>query len=410
MSVRPVTVIEVGTSRTVALAGAAAPDGTVRVLGVGRRETAGMRKSRVLDRDQVADCAAAALEELQESARCSIARVVLLCSVGDVRGEATSATVDVEGGEDGVVDAETAAAARSELSAAVVPAGRSSLGHFPAGFTLDGGTTAVRDPVEMHARRLTAHGLLLHADDHLVGDLVDAVQLRSGVTVEDEFFTGLAAASVALTDDQKRDGALLLDFGAGSTSWCGYAGGAPVCGGSLAVGGDHVTNDIFLAFRTGSRSLAERLKVDSATVALGDVGRDERVPVPVAFGSPDRTVSRFALAQVAEARIRETLQIVRERLRADGTLDRFGAVVLSGGGARLRGLPSMVSEVFSAPSFAPAFASGNAAVDADPLRFAVAWGGLQAAVVRERRAEADRSRGLWNRLLGHGTHDGWKGN
>ena len=50
MSVRPVTVLEVGTARTVALVGDAAPDGTVRLLGAGVRDTAGMRKSRVLAR------------------------------------------------------------------------------------------------------------------------------------------------------------------------------------------------------------------------------------------------------------------------------------------------------------------------------------------------------------------------
>ena len=401
MSVRPVTVLEVGTARTVALVGDAAPDGSVRLLGAGIRDTAGMRKSRVLDREQVADCVAAAIDAAHADARCTIGNVVLLCSLGDVRGEAISAAADVEGGEDGIVDATAVAAARSGLAAAAVaPEGRFPMGHFPAGFTLDDGTTRVLDPLEMHARRLTAHGLLLHTDDHLLGDLVDAVQLKCGASVEEEFFTGLAAASVSLADEQKRDGALLIDFGAGSTSWCGYAGGVPVCGGSLAVGADHVTNDIFLAFRTGSRQLAERLKLESATVALGSVPRDERVPVPAAFGSPDRTVSRFALAQVAEARLRETLEIVRGRLRDSGALDRFGAVVLAGGGARLRGLPDVVSEVFGAPCFAPAFASGDKRIDADPIRFATAWGGLRAAVVRAQRDENRRRRGLFGRLLG----------
>ncbi|MBQ9727928.1 MAG: cell division protein FtsA [Kiritimatiellae bacterium] len=401
MSIRPVTVLEVGTARTVALVGDAAPDGSPRVLGFGQCETAGMRKSRVTDREQVADCAAAAISAAREDARCTIGSVVLLCSLGDVRDAAVSAAADVEGGEDGVVDAAAVAAARAGLPAAsTVPEGRFAIGNFPTGFTLDGGSARLLDPLEMHARRIEAHALLLHTDDHLMGDLVDAVELKSGVEVEEEFFTGLAAAGAALSDEQKRDGALLLDFGAGSTSWCGYADGVPVCGGSLAVGGDHVTNDVYVAFRTGSRLMAERLKLESATVDLGSVERGERVPVPVAFGAPDRTIPRFSLAQVAEARMRETLGIVRERLRAQGALDRFGAVVLSGGGARLRGLPAMVSEVFSAPTFAPAAASGDRRLDADPLRNAAAWGGLRAAVARARNADTARRRGIWGRLLG----------
>ena len=402
MPIPSVTVLEVGTARTVALVGDAAPDGSVRLLGLGQCETAGMRKSRVFDREQVADCAAAALRDAgREAGTEKFGNVVLLCSLGDVRDQAVSATVDVPDGEDGVVDAATVAAARAALAAAaVVPEGRSSLGHFPAGFSLDGRTDRVKDPVELHARRLTAHGLQFHADDPLVGNLVDAVQLKSGLAVETEYFTALAGASVALDDAQKRDGALFLDLGCGSTSWCGYAGGVPVCGGSLAVGADHLTNDIYAAFRTGSRQLAERLKRESACVALGRVPHDRRVPVPAAFGSPDRTVSAFALAQVAEARVRETLEIVLARLRASGQADRFGAVVLGGGGARLDGVPELVSEVFSAPAFAPALSSGDPRIDGDACGFAVAWGGLSAAVTRARRVEAARRRGIFGRLLG----------
>ncbi len=400
MSVRPVTVLEVGTFRTIALVGDVSPEGFPRLLGMGRSETAGMRKSRVSDRAQVAQCVAPVLEAARKDAGCSINNVILLCSLGDVRGAELSASVDVEGGEDGVVDAAARNAASAALGAdAAAPEGRISMGLFPAGFSRDDDATRVLDPLELHARRLSAHGLFLHTDDHLLGDLVDAVQ-DAGVTVEDEFFTGLAAATVALTDDQKRDGALAIDFGAGSTSWCGYSGGVPVCGGSLAVGGDHVTNDIFLAFRTGSRLMAERLKIESATVDLRSVARDERVPVPVAFGAPDRDIDRLALAQVAEARMRETLGIVRDRLRAEGMLDRFGAVVATGGGARLRGLLNLVGEVFSAPASPPAFASGDRRIDGDPFLYAAPWGGLCAAVVRARRAEAARRRGIFGRLLG----------
>ena len=401
MSVRPVTVLEVGTSRTIALVGDAAPDGSIRLLGLAQCGTAGMRKSRVSDRAQVADCVAAALRAAHEDSGCAINNLVLLCSLGDVRDAAVCGTVDVEGGEDGTVDAAARAAADAALgAAATAPEGRISLGLFPAGYSRDDDTTRVLDPVELHARRLAAHGLFLHTDDHLLGDLVDAVQLKGGATVEDEFFTGLAAASVSLSPEQKRDGALLIDFGAGSTCWCGYAGGVPVCGGCLAVGGDHVTNDVFRAFRTGSRQTAERLVMDCATVDLVSVDRAERVALPGPYGPGGREIYRFALAQVVEVRMRETLEIVREQLRAQGVLDRFGAVVIAGGGSHLAGLPDMVSDVFGAPCSFPAFASGDRRIDADPARFAAPWGGLCSAVVRARRRDEARRRSFFGRLIG----------
>ena len=69
--------------------------------------------------------------------------------------------------------------------------------------------------------------------------------------VEDVVFTAFASAQVVLTQHQKNLGALVIDIGGGTTDYILYVDGAVKQSGVLAVGGDHITNDISMgcAFR-----------------------------------------------------------------------------------------------------------------------------------------------------------------
>jgi cell division protein FtsA len=52
----------------------------------------------------------------------------------------------------------------------------------------------------------------------------------------------------ALTAEQKRNGVVLIDLGGGTTNYIAYSNDVVAAVGSVGVGGDHVTNDIALAF------------------------------------------------------------------------------------------------------------------------------------------------------------------
>ena len=61
-----------------------------------------------------------------------------------------------------------------------------------------------------------------------------------------ESVTRNSATQVVLDLDQKNQGALVIDIGAGTTGYVVYADGAVKQSGCLAVGGDHITNDLSL--------------------------------------------------------------------------------------------------------------------------------------------------------------------
>ena len=247
-----------------------------------------------------------------------------------------------------------------------------------------------------------ASGLVPHAPARHVEPILDAVYAAE-CEVNYRIFSGLAAARAALSRQQREDGALCIDLGGGTTSWCAYRGLRPVALGALPVGGEHVTKDLLSAFNPGSLASAERFKRESGQASLRGIAADERVPLHPDLGDPDRTVSRRAAAQVVNARMSELFRLVREDLRRHDALRHLGAgIVLCGGGARLGGAAALAEEIFHAPCSLASFSTGCREIDADPVRNATIWGGLVQAV-RKDEAEAEKMlrslSGRWHEVL-----------
>ena len=82
-----------------------------------------------------------------------------------------------------------------------------------------------------------------------------------GIDVEDVAFNGRVAALPILTSQLGEQGALMVDLGAGTTEYSVYLGGSMCHTRVLAVGGEHVTNDLAVGMKL-PQTRAERLKLE----------------------------------------------------------------------------------------------------------------------------------------------------
>ena len=72
-----------------------------------------------------------------------------------------------------------------------------------------------------------------------------------------------------LTNEQKELGALVIDIGGGTTDYVVYANGIIKHTGVLAVGGDHVSNDLAYGLKV-PLSRAEQLKIEHGSALVDD--------------------------------------------------------------------------------------------------------------------------------------------
>ena len=393
-----VSVLDIGSSKMCCMVARARPrEGgeaigrthDVEVLGVGHQRSRGIRGGAVTD---VAAAEAAIRDVVAAAERTSgmtVGSLIVNVSSGSIRSDRAEASVSI-GGEE-IEAADVARAVRNALRS-MDGGDRSVLHTLATGFSVDG-ADAVADPTGMvgEALAVTCHSASVSAS--AIGNLERAVN-RAHLDVASLVATPYAAALAVAVEDETEMGCAVIEMGAGTTSWSIHARGRFLCGGTLPIGGHHVTTDLARALSTPIDA-AERLKVMDASVAGGPT-TDEVVPVQ-AFGGEGSAalarVPRALVGQVARARVEETFEMVRDRIRASGLgreADR--RVVLTGGASQLTGVSDVARRILArnARVGRPLGVSGLAPMQKSPA-FATAVGLLIYPQVAGLERAPDRS-------------------
>jgi cell division protein FtsA len=170
------------------------------------------------------------------------------------------------------------------------------------------------------------------------------------IEVEDIVFSGLASALALLSNQQKELGALVIDLGGGTTEYVVYADGAIKHTGVLALGGDHVSNDLAYGLKV-ALSRAEQLKIDHGSALVDPEAKGRTVQLPSHHGLPERSVNLEHLQRIMSLRLEEIFQLIAQEIQSAALLHRIRAgVFLCGGGAHIAGLQKLAEDVFELPA------------------------------------------------------------
>ncbi|MBU4199519.1 MAG: cell division protein FtsA [Verrucomicrobia bacterium] len=346
MAVAPVVALEMGTSKVCALVGEAREDGNIMITGIGLCPSCGVRKGIIVDLEKVASCVRTAIQGAEQSGAVEIRQVNITLSGSHLQSVINPGSVPVFDAQRGITrdDIEEV---MNIAKAIHLPHDVDILHTIPQTYTVDdqGG---VINPEGMQGGKLSLDMLILHCSRNQLNNAVKAVQ-NVGLEVVDVAFSGLCSALAALTPEQKECGVALIDLGGGTTSYVVYAGGIIATAGVLAVGGDHITNDIAVGFSI-SLKRAEILKQESGSAIVDASTHFQRISVPQEVGFSACSVAISDLNAVIHARVDETFQMMRHDFDKKRLMRQLGAgLVLTGGGAHLRGVETVAERVFEMP-------------------------------------------------------------
>ncbi|MBL7076005.1 MAG: cell division protein FtsA [Kiritimatiellae bacterium] len=345
MPASPVIVaLELGTAKVIALVGEMREDGHIMITGMGEQPSRGISKGLVVDIEAAADATKAALAAAEESGEVTIRQVVLAVSGGHVRSDVHRGVVPVRDRSE--ITRHDMQSVMNIAKAVNMPTDREVLHTICQHYCIDGQQRVVT-PEGMEGARLELDMLVVHGLRSPMRNAIKAVEDLM-IDVKDVIYAGLASGLSVLSVEQKKGGVLVIDMGAGTTEYVAYAGNVIAATGALGVGGDHVTNDIALAFGIPERQ-AERCKIEhGGAVIPADVEGKVAVAPGVGFGG--RTISRQSLLTVINARVDETLRMVQHRLEEDKVPPHLAAgVVLVGGCAHMPGVTDLAAEIFKMP-------------------------------------------------------------
>ncbi len=335
--------LEIGTSKVCAVVGELHPHGTLNIIGLGQARSRGVRKGEIVDNSAAAEDVRAALAEAEQMADVEIRSVYLGVSGAHIqsfnnRGHHTIPSHDRVIMEDDVRDVVGNARAFN------LPADRHVIHVIRQHFIVDG-QPGVVDPVGMPGAQLEVD---LHVIHGITTRLQRPIRVVKGLQIEVEniVFTGIASSLAVLSPPDKQRGVLLIDLGAGITDYVVYADGIVRHTGTLAVGGDHVTNDLACGLNV-SQGRAEALKCTYGGAQVGPDVKGRTLALSSDHGLPERPLNLEHLRRIMAARLEETFEIISSDLEQHRLLESLHAgVVLCGGGARVPGITELAERIF----------------------------------------------------------------
>ena len=343
---RTIVGIDVGTTKICTLVGEVNEAGELNIVGVGVAPSRGMRKGMVINVAEATEAIAASVEKAERTSGYQIERAYVSIAGSHISGVNSRGVVAISRGEGGITTDDIDRALEA-AQAIAIPHNQEVLHIVPRTFTVDG-QNGIRDPIGMYGFRLEVEAHIVMGASSAIQNLVKCVEaLDIGVV---ELVLGpLAAGAAVLTDTEREMGVVLADIGGGTTDIGVFIEGSVWHTSVLAVGGNHLTNDLAIGLRAPF-TVAENLKIEYGQARSDAVGLDETVEVDMFGDNGHQRVSRRLLAQILEARAEEICHLIRQEIKRSGYDGLLPAgVVLCGGSAQLAGFPELAREVLQLP-------------------------------------------------------------
>jgi cell division protein FtsA len=327
--------------------GARAMDRTITAAGVGYVQSRGVRGGVVVEVDEAASAIAKAVERAEALAGVTVSGVTVATAGGQLASKRVTAAVSL--GARPISDNDLQRAIGAAVSGLRMP-GRRLIHLRPIAWSVDG-NRGVRDPRSMFGRQLGLQLLLVSMDEQVFQTIAHCVE-RAHLQFDGVVAAPFASALATLEEDEMDLGAILIDMGGGSTSLAVYSGGSLTHVDSLPVGGGHVTQDVARGLSTSIVG-AERIKtLHGSAIASANEDR-EMIEAPPRGDDPGAgpvIAPRSLLKGIIAPRVEETLELLRERLKAsDAPVEAGAGVVLTGGASQLAGVREVAVRVFDRP-------------------------------------------------------------
>ena len=338
--------LEIGTSKVCVAVGEVSENQVVNIIGLGQAKSRGVRKGEIIDVALAEEDVRNAIVEAEQVADVEIRSVFLGVTGSHVRGFNNTGVHPVVSADREITSADIQDVIKN-AKAINLPTDHSVVHVIRQHFRVDG-QDGVLNPEGML-------GAKVEVDVHVVSGrynrLQNPIRLVNGLHLEvDNISSSALASSLAvLNTEQKELGTLVIDLGAGVTEYAVYSAGVIKHTGVLAVGGDHVSNDLAYGLKV-PLARAEQLKIDHGSAVIDPEAGDREIDLSDDSLIPGRQVNLGHMQKIMSMRLQETFELIARDIGQAGLIEYLRAgVVLCGGGARIPHITRLARDVFNLP-------------------------------------------------------------
>lgn len=338
--------LDIGTTKVCAVVAGTDENGRMNILGLGRAPSEGMMRGVVTNIDRTIRSIRAAVDEASSQSGVNIRSVIVGIAGDHIQSFQSRGVIAISGPDHEVTQADIDRLIEDTKRVAL-PSDRKIIHVIPQEFIIDG-QDGVYDPLGMS-------GVRMEANVHIITGLVTAAQniykcvQRAGLEVQDMVLEPLASSYAVLDDQEKEVGVALLDVGGGTTDLAVFEERTIRHTAVIGIAGRKVTDDI----RKGLGILneqAEKLKKEQGFAYLPAVVDNDPIVLPGVGGRPPIEIDKRLLAQIIQPRMEEIFEIAALEIKRSGYAKHLSAgVVLTGGGALVKGTAELAREVLGMP-------------------------------------------------------------
>lgn len=339
--------IDIGTGTVKVVVGSLAPNENgdfvgvaPTIIGVGVQPNLGMRKGVIVDINKVCEAVDQALADAEKMSGIHVDAATVSINGMNIAGMSSRGVIAVNS-NNGVITQDEINRVLEAATIVKLAPNRVILNTEARTFKVDN-QDGIRDPIDMSGVRLEVDAYVITA---LMPQLrnIEQVLAQLELTPHKPYVpSGLAAARIALSDQQRENGALLVEIGHSTTTMVVYEEGDIIDIKVFPVGSNNITTDLAVGLKT-DLDIAEQVKVQHA-VAAPELRRGNESVVAVKVMTPGGEPKRIGFKAevvdtIVEARLEELFELINKELkRIKKAANLPGGLVLTGGGANLRGI------------------------------------------------------------------------
>lgn len=327
--------LDVGTSMVRVVVGHLEdPTQAPTIVGVASEPNTGMRKGVVVNLVNVAQAIDKALELAERMSGYQVQHATVSVNGSHIVGIRSKGVIAV-GASGHEIASEDLDRVQEAATVLQLPANREIVEVTPRSYQLDGQDN-IKDPLGMTGVRLEVDAHVITALAPHIKNLEKACEMTE-THVDNIVLSGLAAARSVLSNQQMENGVLLIDMGMSTTNLVVFDEGDLQHVAVIPVGGNNITNDLAIGLKT-ELDVAEQVKIEHA-VAHSDLRRGRAGSVTVKIGDNEYSYETSDIDMIVDARLEEIFEQINSELKGIGRAAQLpGGVVLTGGGAELKGI------------------------------------------------------------------------
>ncbi len=248
--------IDIGTSKVNTVVGEVNDFNQVEIIATSESKCFGMKKSKIIDEEEIASAISKTIKEVEESANLKIHSAYVTIPgkyITIVQNSVLKEAKDKYAG----ISTKDVTSAIMQVKDIDVPDDKVLIDIIANEFSLDNGRP-IEDPVGSLSSAFTVKGQVILADKDYVKQLTSIFK-KANIEIDGIVSNVLAERGLILDSNELKDNVMILDIGAGNTDIGVFEGESFLYTNTIPLGGDSITADIAYVFNI-SEDEADRLK------------------------------------------------------------------------------------------------------------------------------------------------------